>query len=423
MTLHACKTNPRGLTRRKTAPQTARANSHSLAAAACSLPLVLGIIAHSVWGEEVSAAPALLPEGLPAQAQLCAEHLTWIDRAVEEAIRQKRMPGCVVAIGHRGRIGWLKAYGNRQLEPESVAMTVNTLFDLASLTKPIATATSVMQLVERGQLRLRDRIADHIPEFGQNEKERITVEQLLTHQSGLIADNPLGDYLEGTQLAFQRIWELNLQAPPGERFIYSDVNYIVLAELVRRVSGQDIHEFTQENLFQPLGMRETGYLPADALRERAAVTQQRDGAWMRGEVHDPRAYALGGIAGHAGLFSTVRDLAVYAQMMLGGGTYEGKTILSRATVDLMTRGYPVSSGKRGLGWDKMTGFSSNRGELMSEAAFGHGGFTGTGIWIDPDYDLFVIFLSNRVHPDGSGLVNPLIGRIGTIAVAAIRKVD
>jgi CubicO group peptidase (beta-lactamase class C family) len=197
------------------------------------------------------------------------------------------------------------------------------------------------------------------------------------------------------------------------------VNYIVLAELVRRVSGQDIHQFTQEHLFSPLGMHESGYLPNEPLRLRAAPTQERNGQWMRGEVHDPRAFALGGIAGHAGLFSTAEDLAVYAQMMLNQGTYGEVRILSSATCDLMTRTYTVSSGLRGLGWDKQTGFSSNRGELMSERAFGHGGFTGTGLWIDPEHQLFVIFLSNRVHPDGKGLVNPLIGRIGTIAVAAI----
>jgi CubicO group peptidase (beta-lactamase class C family) len=372
-----------------------------------------------LWGDESSQVPTRLPVTLPEEARLRGEHLRWIDTVVEEAMRQGRMPGCVVAIGHRGRIGWLKAYGNRQTEPEPVPMTVNTVFDLASLTKPIATATSVMQLIERGQVRLRDRVADHIPEFGQEGKEGISVEQLLIHMSGLIADNPLSDYLDGEELAFQRIWKLKPQADPGARFIYSDVNYIVLAELVRRVSGKDIHRFTQENLFGPLGMRETGFLPEENLRRRAAPTQQRNDQWMQGEVHDPRAYELGGIAGHAGLFSTAEDLAVYAQMMLDQGTYGGKRVLSPAMVDAMTRSYPVSSGQRGLGWDKQTGFSSNRGELMSERAFGHGGFTGTGIWIDPEHQLFVIFLSNRVHPDGKGLVNPLIGRIGTIAVASI----
>jgi CubicO group peptidase (beta-lactamase class C family) len=395
-----------------------------LGSASCRMLLLLVLLpmpAASAFGDDSLSNPQPLPVVPPAHAGLRADQLKWIDKAVEEAIEQKKMPGCVVAIGHRGRIGWLKAYGNRQVEPEPVEMTVHTVFDLASLTKPIATATSVMQLVERGTVRLRDRVADHIPEFAQNGKESITIQQMLIHQSGLLADNPLGDYLEGEEQAFQKIWELGLRAQPGERFIYSDVNYIVLAELVRRVSGENIHEFTRKNLFEPLGMRETGYLPDEPLRRRAAPTQQRDGDWMRGEVHDPRAHALGGIAGHAGLFSTAQDLSVYAQMMLDGGTYQGQRMLGQATCEVMTRGYTVSSGERGLGWDKMTGYSSNRGELMSDKAFGHGGFTGTGIWIDPEHELFVVFLSNRVHPDGSGLVNPLIGRIGTIAVAAIES--
>jgi CubicO group peptidase (beta-lactamase class C family) len=176
-------------------------------------------------------------------------------------------------------------------------------------------------------------------------------------------------------------------------------------------------------------MEETTYLPGDALKQRAAPTEQREERWMQGEVHDPRAYKLGGIAGHAGLFSTAEDLAIYASAMLGKGEYDGVRILQEETWKNMTTPRKVPGrlkngdpyeGQRALGWDVQTGYSSNRGEKMSNAAFGHGGFTGTGIWIDPEKDLFVIFLSNRVHPDGKGLVNPLIGRIGSIAVEAIK---
>jgi CubicO group peptidase (beta-lactamase class C family) len=177
----------------------------------------LVLLGTAVADEESRSAPERLPVVPAPHASLRAERLAGIDQAVEQALADRRMPGCVVAIGHRGRIGWLKAYGNRQTQPEPMAMTVNTVFDLASLTKPIATATSVMQLIERGQIRLRDRLSDHIPEFGQEGKERITIEQMLTHMSGLIADNPLGDYLEGSELAFEKIWALKLQAPPGER--------------------------------------------------------------------------------------------------------------------------------------------------------------------------------------------------------------
>lgn len=344
-----------------------------------------------------------------------AQRLGQIDRVVEQGIQAGEMPGCVVAIGRRGKIVLLKAYGHRQIEPQRVVMTTDTLFDMASLTKPIATATGVMLLVERGKVRLQSPVAEYLPEFAQNGKQKITVFELLTHQGGLIPDNSLRDYADGPQPAWRRIFALKPSVTPGSKFVYSDVGYLVLGELVRRVSGKDLHEFSHESIFRPLGMTETGFLPEEPLRRRAAVTERRNGEWMRGEVHDPRAYRLGGVAGHAGLFSTAEDLAVYAQMMLGGGQYAGVRVLAEQTVAEMTKPRPVSSGLRGLGWDVKTGYSSNRGRTFSPRAFGHGGFTGTVIWIDPGLDLFLIFLSNRLHPDGKGSVNPLAGRIGTIA--------
>jgi len=195
------------------------------------------------------------------------------------------------------------------------------------------------------------------------------------------------------------------------------VNFIVLGKLVEKVSGKPLNVFVKENIFAPLGMKETGYLPGDELRKRAVVTQQREGRWMRGEVHDPRAYLLEGVAGHAGLFSTADDLAVYAQMMIGRGKLGSAKILNKDTAKMMTKSYAVPGGKRGLGWDKKSAYSSNRGDLFTDAAFG--GFTGTAMWIDPELELFVIFLSNRVHPDGKGSVNSLAGRIATVAAAAI----
>lgn len=259
----------------------------------------------------------------------------------------------------------------------------------------------------------------HWPEFAPHGKDVLTVQDLLIHQSGLIADNPLADYERGPEEALRRICELKLQSPPGSKFTYSDVNFIVLGELVCRVGGQPLDVYARTNLFTPLGMLETGYLPSEALRTRAAPTERREGRWMRGEVHDPRAWKLGGVAGHAGLFSTAEDVALYAQALLDGGARGDARILSPTSVAVMTRGYKVSSGLRGLGWDKRTGFSGNRGERLTDAAFGHGGFTGTSLWIDPHLELFVLFLSNRVHPNGKGLVNPLAGRIGTVAASAI----
>ncbi len=350
-----------------------------------------------------------------------------IDEAVEETLRAGKMPGCVVLLGRHGKVVFQKAYGSRQILPERMPMTLDTVFDLASLTKPVATATSIMILVERGAVRLDDPVARHIPEFASQGKDRITVLQLLTHQGGLVADNSLNDYRDGPEKARQRLFALKPLFPPGGKFIYSDVGYLVLGELVRRVAGKGLDEFARENVFGPLGMQETGFLPPPELRRRAAPAEKRDGKWIQGEVHDPRAYALGGVAGHAGLFSTARDLAMYAQMLLGRGQYgfEGRgyfaavRILQESTVTTMTSPHPVSTGLRGLGWDMRTGYSSNRGESFSPRAFGHGGFTGTAIWIDPELDLFVIFLSNRLHPDGKGAVNPLAGRIGTIAANAI----
>lgn len=366
-----------------------------------------------------AALPAKLPVVEAEAAGMIPERLGVIDRLVEEGLSRGNMPGAVVVVGHRGKIAYQKAFGFRELKPNRVPMTVDTLFDLASLTKPIATATSVMKLIESEHLNLHEPVQTYFPDFAQNGKEGITVFHLLTHQSGLIPDNPIKDYEEGPKKAWERICALKPLAKPGERFIYSDVNFIVLGKLIEKVSGQSVHEYSQKTIFEPLGMTETGYLLVEELRKRAAVTQEREGHWMRGEVHDPRAYLLDGVAGHAGLFSTATDLAVYAQMMIERGTYQGVKILRESTAREMTKAYEVPGGLRGLGWDKKSSYSSNRGDLFTEAAFGHGGFTGTAIWIDPEQELFVIFLSNRVHPDGKGSVNSLAGRIGTIAAAAI----
>lgn len=391
------------------------------------MPLRLSLVAFAIacvpfpaGATQEPPSPPQIPLVRPRAAGFAQEKLERIDGLVHQALDEAKMPGCVVAVGRSGKLVWRKAYGMRQLEPEPVPMTVETVFDMASLTKPMATATSIMILLDRGQLRLRDRVTTYIPEFGENGKDKITIQDLLTHQSGLLPDNALADYEQGPDEAWRRIWALDLRAEPRTKFIYTDVGFLTLGEVVRRVTGMDVHAFTQENLFRPLGMTDTGFLPRDTLRLRAVVTQQREGRWMQGEVHDPRAYLLGGVAGHAGLFSTVDDLAVYATMMLQAGTWDGHRVLSRAAVRTMTQKYDVPGGYyRGLGWDKRSAYSSNRGEYYTESAFGHGGFTGTAMWIDPELDLFVILLSNRVHPNGKGSVNRLAGMIGTVAAAAI----
>jgi len=363
-----------------------------------------------------------LPRVEPEQLGFDPSRLAQIQSLVEQGIADGKMPGCVICFGQAGKIAWLKAYGQKQLEPTPIAMTTDTLFDMASITKPTATATSVMKLLELGKLRLSQPVVDFFPDFAPHGKDQITVRDLLIHQSGLIPDNPIGDYEQGPDIAWQKICQLKLVAPVGKEFKYSDVNFIVLGKLVEQLSGKNVHEFSQEQIFQPLKMCETGYVPAERLRQRAAPTEQRAGSWIQGEVHDPRAYLLDGIAGHAGLFSTADNMAIYASMLLNEGSMQFDqrpvSVLAPSTIRLMTAPNRVSSGIRGLGWDKQSGYSSNKGDLLSSRAFGHGGFTGTVLWVDPARDLFFIFLSNRVHPNGKGSVNGLAGQILNVVAAA-----
>ncbi|MEM7456578.1 MAG: exo-beta-N-acetylmuramidase NamZ domain-containing protein [Planctomycetota bacterium] len=375
------------------------------------------------WFNAATLLAIQLPGVTPDDAGLDGQRLNRIATVIEAGIEDEKMPGCVVCVGRSQGIVYLEAFGQRKLPPDAEPMTTDTVFDMASITKPVVTATCIMKLVEEGRLRLSDRVEKFFPSFGVNGKEDITIHDLLTHQSGLIPDNALADYLDGPELAWQRICELDLICPVGESFRYSDVNFIVLAELVRHLTGRDVNEYSKSEVFGPLGMNQTGFLPGPELQRRAAVTEMRDGKWMRGEVHDPRAYELGGVAGHAGLFSTATDMAVYSTMMLGRGTYhrdgEQVRVLSPRTFEVMTQPHTVSSGTRGLGWDKQTGFSSNKGDLLSDAAFGHGGFTGTVLWIDPELDLYFIFMSNRVHPDNSGAINHLAGQLANIIASSI----
>jgi uncharacterized protein YbbC (DUF1343 family)/CubicO group peptidase (beta-lactamase class C family) len=343
-----------------------------------------------------------------------------LDAVMRQALDRRELPGAVVLIVHGDRVVFRKAYGLRSRKPAETPMTVDTVFDLASLTKPLATATSVMLLVEQGKLRLADRATDYLPDFGRHGKDKITLEHLLLHTSGLIADNPVADYGDGREKALERINDLKPLAEPGARFVYSDLNFIVLGEVVGRVAGVPLDEFARTHIFEPLGMKETTFRPQGALRERAAPTEARDGRFEPGVVHDPRAHALGGVAGHAGLFSTADDLAIFARMLLRGGTVDGHRLLARETLRTMTTPRPVPRGLRAYGWDVDTSYSKNRGDLFPhDRGFGHTGFTGTSIWVDPDSDTVVIFLSNRVHPDGKGNVTRLRGQVATLAAAAV----
>lgn len=341
-----------------------------------------------------------------------------IESIVRKGIADGEMPGAVVVVADRQQVLFQQAFGDRQIEPTREPMTIDTLFDLASLTKPIATATSVMRLVSQGKVDVEQRVSKYLPNFAGHGKEAITVSDLLLHIGGLTPDNPLRDYEDGPETAWNRICELKPIAARGEKFAYTDVGFIVLGKLVERVSEKSLDQFATDEVFAPLGMDSTRFNPNDKLKHRAAPTEKRDGQWIKGEVHDPRAYLLGGVAGHAGLFSTASDLVRYGQMMLGDGKTSSVTVLDRDTFSLMTKPRSIPRGTRTFGWDHQSPYSSNRGESFSEAAFGHGGFTGTVIWIDPEKERVFIFLSNRLHPDGKGSVNKLAGKIATIVGSA-----
>jgi uncharacterized protein YbbC (DUF1343 family)/CubicO group peptidase (beta-lactamase class C family) len=367
-----------------------------------------------------------------------AQRLAQMDSVIADEISKKRLPGAVVLVSRNGHITWRKAYGDRAVEPTREPMTVDTIFDLASLTKVVATATSIMILVERGKLRLSDPISLHIPELKGEGRDRITIEHLLTHVSGYAPDFDLRERWTGHDEAIKHLIAEPLRNTPGTRFTYSDIGFIALGEIVARVSGMPLDQFAQKNIFGPLKMVNTGFRPAASLLSRIAPTEKRSAqmsylgdtganagaegeVWLRGHVHDPTAYRMNGVAGHAGLFSTADDLAIYCQMILNHGSYGGIRILAPLTVAEMTRPRIISTagGTRGLGWDMNTTYSTNRGDLFPLGSFGHTGFTGTSIWIDPASQMFVVFLSNRVHPDGKGDVGPLRGRVASIAAGAV----
>lgn len=371
------------------------------------LPVVLLAVV-VLAGSSLRADPPRLPRANPGSVGMDGAKLARIDAVVAEEIEKSAIPGCVIAVGRHGKLVLLKAYGHRQTEPNKVRMTTDTVFDLASVTKPVATATAVMLLVERGTLKLDDPIAKYVPEFGQNGKGKITVFQLLTHQGGLIPDNPIGDYLDGPEKAWERIFALEPQVEPGTKFMYTDVGYLMLGDLVLRITGQDVGAFSRKHVFEPLGMHETTYLPKQAMRLRAAVTEKRGDQWMQGEVHDPRAFRLGGIAGHAGLFSTAEDLAVFAQMMLGRGRYAGVRVLGEDTVAIMIRPNDVAGRMWGLGWGVRTNAVPSHPDWP---VLGHLGHTGTSIRFSPELDLFFVFLSNRVHPKDPGSLAAIVSTI------------
>ena len=344
--------------------------------------------------------------------------LASVDAVITQAIHDGNIPGAVLLVGHNRQVIYRKAYGNRALEPRREPMTLETIFDLASLTKVVATTTAVMKLVEEGKIRLNDPVAKYLPEFGQNGKEDITVRQLLTHYSGLGPDLDLKTIWEGKETAYRMAFGEAPEAPPGSRFSYSDVNFMVLGALVERVSGETLDKYCERRIFAPLKMMHTRFTPPAALRPKIAPTQYDENEHMlRGVVHDPTARRMGGVAGHAGLFSTADDLAKFSQALLNGGG----GVLSALSVEKMTRPEqpPSAPVLRGFGWDIDSPFSSNRGDLLPVGSYGHTGFTGTSLWIDPTTQTYIILLTNAVHPRGKENAIALRSKVATAVAAAL----
>lgn len=398
-----------------------------------AIAILLTVPAAIAGGE---AGPVIgLTQAAPEALGLLPSQLKHIDEAVHAAIESKEIPGAVVLVARHGRIGYLKAFGNRAVTGQPEPMTLDTIFDLASLTKVLAATPAIMTLVEQGKIRLDDKVKRYLPLFTGGGKENITLRELLTHYSGLRADFDLSKVWTGYDATIQELWSETTQSEPGKEFLYSDLNFITLGEVVREVSGQPLDVFVKEHIYSVLRMNETTYNPPESWRPRIAPTETRDRSLqylkghddsaasqviLRGEVHDPTAWRMGGVSGHAGLFSSARDIAIYAQMLLNRGRYQGVRVFSPLTVRAMTtpQSPKGSTALRGLGWDIETGYSSPRGDLFADG-YGHTGFTGTSLWIHPATGTFIVILSSRVHPDGRGDATHLRGVVADIVAAAI----
>ncbi|MHC4642933.1 MAG: serine hydrolase domain-containing protein [Planctomycetota bacterium] len=350
-------------------------------------------------------------------------NLSGIDRVVEEEIEKGNIPGAVVLIGQRDKVLYFKALGYEANEPFEEAMTKNTLFDLASLTKPIATATSILIMADRGKIDPCDYAGKYLPAFACNGKEEVRLHHLLTHTSGL----PAYTSADSLKKAFgspcpdkliDKICDMNAVSKPGEEFRYSCLGYIVLARIVEIVSGENIDDFSRENIFTPLGMERTTYNPPASGEKDIAATQIVEGQLLRGTVHDPLARLMGGISGNAGLFSTAYDLSIYCQMLLNSGKWKGAKVLSPEAVSRLTT---IQSHGRAYGFDVDSSYSWVKGSYAPENAFCHTGYTGTSIVCDPASKVYVIILTNRVHPHDKGTSKHIRTKIADIFFQANNK--
>lgn len=339
-----------------------------------------------------------------------------LDDAAEQEIAAGHVTGAVIVAGYKDRIVYRKAFGHKTLKPKPKKMTVDTMFDVASMTKVVATTTAVMQLAEKGRLNVDMPVAAYWPAFAKNGKAGITLRQLLTHTSGLRAEVNSKVKWNGYQGAIKAIAQDRPVSVPGQAFRYSDANFIALGEIVRRVSGLPLDEYCARHIFEPAGMKQTTFKPDAALRGNIAPSDLR---W--GDVQDPTAYRMGGVAGHAGLFSTADDLAVFARMLLDNGLINGQRILSGDSVAALHRPQriPGSSTRRGLGWDMLSPYSQDHTNSFPFGSFGHTGYTGTSIWIEPKSGTYLIILTSRLYPNGKGNARPLRAKAAAAMAAAL----
>ena len=378
--------------------------------------------------------PAQTPASAAAKKPVASSRFAPVDAIFNEAVQKEQIPGAVVLVGHNGQVIYRKAFGYRSLEPRLEKMTLDTIFDMASLTKCIATTTSIMRMIQLGEIRPNDPVSKFIPEFAANGKQQITIRQLLTHTSGLREDLDLKQPWQGYDAAMKMAFDETPIYPAGARFLYSDINFEVLGEVVHRVSNMTLDKYALAHVFEPLHMTRTRFLPPKEWLPKIAPTQyvqpgvaldlalegkDKRGAMLRGIVHDPTARRMGGVAGHAGLFSTAADVAKFAQAMLNGGA----PVLSALTVEKMITPQtpPTLASVRAFGWDIDSPFSTNRGDLLPIGSYGHTGFTGTSLWIDPTTKTYIIILSNAVHPTGaSGAMVSIRTRTATAVAAALK---
>ena len=345
-----------------------------------------------------------------------------IDTEINRAIEKQLIPGAVVEIGHQGAVVYRKAYGSRALVPKTEPMTLDTVFDAASLTKVVATTSSLMKLFEQGQIRLDDPVTAYLPEF-QGGHSPITIRNLMTHFSGLRPDLDLKPHWSGYDTGIQKALADVPTGPPGARFVYSDINFILLGEIVHRLSGKTLDRFAREEVFDPIGMKHTRFLPPGEWISKIAPTEldEASGLPIRGVVHDETSRDMGGVAGHAGMFTTADDLGRFAQTLIDMGVTNGKRVFSAAAIQKFTS--PQSPANqpilRGLGWDIDSPFSANRGDLFPIGSYGHTGFTGTSLWIDPLSKTYVVLLTNSVHPHRGKSLTSLRGRVATITASAV----